>query len=127
LNSLRKHIVFRMMWGLLALHFLNVSVDTMDMYADYIPEDIHYNDQESIAEIVVEQFLGYEDAFAEYDDVDHENHTGKKRGLSIKIYFQSAENKSDIETQINALKHFSISENYLSIFCLSLDSPPPQV
>lgn len=126
MNTLRKHIGFRILWALLALHFLNVSVDSMDMYASYIPEDIHYNDQESIAEIVVEQLLGFEDAFAEYDDVDHENHTGKKRGMSFKIYFQSAENKSDFETQVNALKHFSISEKFLSNFCLSLDSPPPQ-
>lgn len=126
MNTLRKHIVFRMMWGLLALHFLNVSVDTMDMYAEYIPEDIHYNDQESIAEIVVEQLLGYDDAFAEYDDVDHENHTGKKRGLTLKLYFQVAESKSDINLQLSLMKYFSLSENYYSNFCLSLDSPPPQ-
>jgi hypothetical protein len=52
------------------VQLLNVSVDPPDFAAIDRPEDLSYNDLESIVEIVIEEALGYEDALPEYDDND---------------------------------------------------------
>ncbi len=57
----------------MAIYLLNISVDTADRNPAHLPEDLTYNDQESIVEIVVEKILGFEQAFEEYDDPDNEN------------------------------------------------------
>ncbi|TXB68372.1 hypothetical protein [Phaeodactylibacter luteus] len=69
----------------MGLYLLNISVDTADPYPDYIPEDLSFNDQESIVEILLEQVLGYENAIAEYDDHDSSGHSkGKTAKLDLK-------------------------------------------
>lgn len=49
---------------------LNVSVDSQDPLSYQLKENTTINDQESVIEIVIEKLLGYENAIAEYDDVD---------------------------------------------------------
>ena len=61
----------------MALYLLNISVDMADPMPRFVPEDLSYNDQESIVEIVVEQLLGYEDAFEEFDDADSSDQNSK--------------------------------------------------
>lgn len=62
----------------MGFYLLNISVDSADLNPEHIPEDLAINDQESIIEIIVEQVLGYQDAFKEYDDHDTENHNHKR-------------------------------------------------
>ena len=62
----------------MGLYLLNISVDPSDPNPQHIPEDLSFNDQESIVEIIVEYVLGYEDAIKEYDDRDTEDHNAKK-------------------------------------------------
>ncbi len=57
----------------MCVYLLNGSVDSPDMYPDYIPEDLSYNDQESIIEIILEKVLGFDNIIAEYDDRDTEH------------------------------------------------------
>ena len=54
----------------MAAFLLNLSVDAPDPFPDYVPEDLTHNEQESITEWVAEHLLGFENAFAEYDDGD---------------------------------------------------------
>lgn len=56
----------------MCLYLLNGSVDSPDMSPDYIPEDLSYNDQESILEIILEKVLGFDNMIAEYDERDTE-------------------------------------------------------
>ena len=63
-------------WLFMSLYLLNISVDSPDYFSNSISEDLSFNDQESIVEIVVEQVLGYENAIKEYDDNDTEEHNG---------------------------------------------------
>ncbi len=66
----------------MAAFLLNLSVDAPDPFPDYLPENLTHNEQESITEWVVEQLLGFENAFAEYDDDDTEERHQK---LQVKL------------------------------------------
>lgn len=59
--------------GLIAMIILNCSVDAPDLQPEYVPEDLTYNDIESIVEWVLEDVLGYQDIIKEYDDDDNSN------------------------------------------------------
>lgn len=57
-------------WCLVLVQLLNVSVDPPDLVVIDSPEDLSFNDPESLVEIVAEHILGYEDALPEYDEND---------------------------------------------------------
>jgi hypothetical protein len=69
----------------MALQLLNISVDSPDPYPTHIPENLAINDQESMLEIVIEQFMGYDNAIEEYDDNDMENNS-KRTSASIELF-----------------------------------------
>src|SRR5690606_19106034 len=111
--QLIKHsTVTRYLCGLMALYLLNISVDTVDAYPNRAAEDLSFNDQESIVEIVVEKVLGFEDAIEEHDDPDTENHT-KKNNFKIDfvpICFYLLENKK-INTTVKKQTYFYQNNN----------------
>lgn len=72
LARIRTYRFTSLFWCLTLVQLLNVAVDPPDMEAVALPEDLSYNDPESILEIVVEDMLGYEDALPEHDDNDSE-------------------------------------------------------
>jgi hypothetical protein len=74
MKDLRKHIATRLLFGLLALHILNISIDPPDFYSEEIPEDLSYNEMESIIELVLEKGLNIENAIPETDDNDNNFH-----------------------------------------------------
>ncbi|WP_051664203.1 hypothetical protein [Dyadobacter crusticola] len=73
MNYLRKCWWTKLLVGFLALHILNLSVDSPDGQPYFVAEDLSINDQESFVELVVEKILGFDDAFAEFDDPDSSN------------------------------------------------------
>ena len=70
------------MWGIFAFHLLNISIDNPDPQPAHIPEDLTYNDQESILELVLETLLDFEEAIPESDDPDTED-TGKQQNTGF--------------------------------------------
>lgn len=62
---------------LMALHIFNISVDTPDADPDSKPEDLSYNDMESVVEIILEKCLDYDNAIAEHDEADEDCVTSK--------------------------------------------------
>ena len=62
----------------MALYLLNISVDSHDLNPEPLAINLSINEQESIVEIVVEQILGFENAIAENDDHDQQQHKTKK-------------------------------------------------
>lgn len=111
----------------MALYMLNISVDSADPNPNHIPEDLTFNDQESIIEIVLEKILGYEDAIKEYDDTDMEDHTGKtpvkidliaNNNFNININLFSAYSKKG---------KFTDCKIYLTNGFKKLDDPPPKI
>ena len=110
----------------MGLYLLNISVDTADPDPEYIPEDLSFNDQESIVEIIIEQVLGYEDAIKEYDDHDTESHH-KNNHLKIDLL-------ADIVTThhflLPLMKNRSCHPDYeaaLASGFREIDSPPPRI
>jgi hypothetical protein len=108
----------------MALHILNYSVDTPDAQPDYIPEDLTYNDMESILEVLLENVFGIQNAIAEHD----ENDTGS---FEIKKQFSFFYHTKFKINQIfdNGLTVI-VSNNYFvkfpSLFHPEIVPPPPK-
>lgn len=111
----------------MGLYLLNISVDPADPNPDYIPEDLSINDQESMVELIVEQLLGFEDAFEEFEDPDGEDHHSKKN-LKIDLVLQPFSN-SKYTDQIHLIRnqHFSRYNTDLFGGFKKISSPPPKV
>lgn len=126
-QNLRHNITVRFLWGFMGLYFLNISVDTVDANPNHIPEDLSFNDQESIVEIVVEQVLGYENAIEEHDDTDTENHT-KKSSFKIDFIPLAASEENNRKPISLVLKHICYhSHRNISVGHHQLNNPPPEV
>ena len=111
----------------MSLYLLNISVDTPDPNPEYIPEDLAFNDQESIVEIVVEKVLGFEDAIKEYDDHDSEDHNKKKNvKIDLLVHVANGCNKTHNKV-IDRKKLYSDYEARLTNGFIEIDSPPPKV
>ncbi|MDI9256199.1 hypothetical protein [Flavobacterium sedimenticola] len=70
---------------LLAAYLLNISVDAPDVLSNKA-EDLTFNDQESVIEIVVEKILDFENSIQELDDNDTEQQSPIKKNLQIDYY-----------------------------------------
>lgn len=111
----------------MGLYLLNISVDTVDPNPDHIPEDLSFNDQESIIEIVLEKVLGYEDAIKEYDDHDTEEHNKQKNikvDLLVHVIKVDKFNHNLIDERKNLYPDY---EARLTKGFNKLDSPPPKI
>lgn len=112
--------------GLIALYLLNISVDIADPNPDYIPEDLSFNDQESLFEIFVEQILGYENAIREFDDPDTGDHN-KKKTVKVDLTVHQIK-KADPHHPLKFKKirchHY---EARIRSGFVETDSPPPEV
>lgn len=113
-------------WLFMSLYLLNISVDSPDYFSNSISEDLSFNDQESIVEIVVEQVLGYENAIKEYDDNDTEEHNGKvqlKVDWFSKPIYSGIFSSSNLEANKDA---FYSPKLKLSLGYFQTDTPPPK-
>lgn len=111
----------------MGLFLLNISVDSVDPYPDYIPEDLSFNDQESIIEIVVEKILGFENAFEEYDDPDGEDHNKKNNvKVNLLVHFYANYKSPHLLTLQNS-RHFPDYGTVLTSGFEEIDSPPPKI
>ena len=111
----------------MGFYLLNISVDAPDLYPEYIPENLTFNDQESIIEIVVEKILGFEDAIKEYDDHDNEDHntkTASKIDLIVQNTVRSAIKPSFKEIH---KQKFPDYKTYLTAGFEQLDTPQPKI
>jgi hypothetical protein len=115
----------------MALNIFNLSVDVKDATDCYMPEDLSINDQESFIEIVVEKWLGYENALSEHDEPDQESggtidfqkvtYTNTSQQIYIK---QEALNLS---CENDYRQHsFIYKPNFIQIPFLDIVSPPPK-
>jgi hypothetical protein len=66
----RHYIIYRLFSVVMTLHILNLSVDAADVLPDSIPEDLSFNEIESVIEFVLEDVLHIENALPEHDEHD---------------------------------------------------------
>ncbi len=109
----------------MGLYLLNISVDTADANPEHIAEDLTINDQESLVEIIVEKILGFENAFAEYDDHDKEDHDKKNKiDLIVLLSVEQTSSKKPFETRRQAYPNHRA---YLTKGYCQLHTPPPKI
>lgn len=127
ISQIRNSVFIRVLFGLLGLYLLNISVDTADPNPEHIAEDLSFNDQESIVEIIVEKVLGFENAIKEYDDHDTQDHN-KKVNVKIDLISQHTVD-FDFKQSIIASSRQKLSEyrTYLTNGFRQLDTPPPKI
>lgn len=128
LATIRKKKILRLFCAFMALYLLNCSVDTSDITPKYIPENLSFNDQETIVEIIVEKVLGFENAIPENEDSDSENQLVFKKTISVAFYILP-----DFDTKIKEILLSSrlensrfIEANILKTY-FEIHSPPPEV
>lgn len=110
----------------MGLYLLNISVDISDPNPQYVPEDLTFNDQESIVEIIVEKLLGFENAIEEHDEHDTEDQNEKKNGkVDLLTQLQTLTPTSSYVTDKNPEALFSFEDALANGF-YDIDSPPPQ-
>lgn len=126
ISRIKKSIFIKVFWGLMGIYLLNISVDSPDPYPGYIQENLTFNDQESIVEIIIEKILGFENAIEEYDDYDAEDHD-KKNNVKIDLIVQYIidSNKYPSAFGIRKKRHPDV-EAYLTNSFYQLDPPPPK-
>lgn len=128
LATIRKKKILRLFCAFMALYLLNCSVDTSDITPKYIPENLSFNDQETIVEIIVEKVLGFENAIPENEDSDSENQLVFKKTISVAFYILP-----DFDTKIKEILLSSHPENSRFIEAnilktyFEIHSPPPEV
>ena len=112
----------------MGFYLLNISVDADDPYPQHIPEDLTYNDQESIIEIFIEKVLGFENAIEEYDDHDTEDHNSKKKvdKTDLNVHFSFEFKNSQADFDIPRQQYVDLEVNLTPGF-FQLHSPPPQI
>lgn len=124
----RKHILSRIVWVFMALHILNCSIDSPDAQPDSVPENLSYNDIESVAELIIEQIMGFDNVIPEQDEHDTEE-GGSISIAKILFYCQSISTFSlsrseqfipSVEQQI----HYR--DTYASQFHPEIVPPPPK-
>lgn len=115
-----------LLWGLLALYFLNISIDVTNSFAYDVPENLNYNKQESVIEMLVEKVFGFENAIAEYDEQDADQSLQTKKTITIDAFVLPAQpnniNHGFAYTEIQKLFHYTQTSRpaYREI-----PSPPP--
>lgn len=122
----RNHIISRVFCLLMALHILNICVDTPDAQPESVPEDLTINDMESIVEIVLEKGFGIDNAISEHDEPDENDAGNFEMMKDFKLYSCS--------TAINFLNPATIvpkalipyDDFYCSSFINEISPPPPK-
>ncbi len=70
LSRIRAHSLTRTWCTLMALYLFNICADAPDPGLPGTPENLAYNDIESVVEILLEHTLHVENAVPEHDDAD---------------------------------------------------------
>lgn len=127
LQHINRSKINNALWLFMALYLFNISVDSPDGFPQNA-ENLTINDQESIIEIVIEKFLGYDNLITEHDDADSEEQSLGKKSYSLSYYLISNTYFNSLETYFKQTKKeiFCKNENPKVPF-FQKDSPPPEV
>ncbi|WP_072862493.1 hypothetical protein [Arenibacter palladensis] len=128
MKFIRTHINLKLFWFLMALHILNLSVDVQDPQPEGVPEDLSYNDMESVVEIILEQVLGIENAIPEYEEDDSGHNVIVKSNFQPIFYQQQLAMDFMLDNGDIAIKHnmFLYFDNYSEQFHPEIVPPPPK-
>lgn len=124
----KSHYNVRVACFLLAVHFLNFSIDPVDLRPNTVAEDLSINDIESFTELVAEDVLGYEDCFAEHEDADDEKSAPVPINVLKYICYQQ-DAGPDLEDRVlpGAKKVYFVRDHSdYAVLAIEITSPPPE-
>lgn len=125
IHKIKENSFNRILFGLLAFYLLNISIDLPDKFNDSVPENLAFNDQESIIEFIAEKVLGFENAFEEYDDFDNPN-PKKKSNNKVEVYkIQSFFYFTEVCFFKNSLNQYLYNNFDIISHFYTIDTPPP--
>lgn len=109
----------------LALHLLNFSIDSKDPHPEAVPEDLSFNDIESVTEFFAETVLGWKNAFAEHDEKDSED--GGSFDV-LKFYFSNCSISINHRINLQATRPSFVLKNSpdMASIAKKVSSPPPE-
>ena len=108
----------------MAIHMLNICVDMPDASPDSIPEDLSYNDQESILEMLLEQAFNIEDAIAEHDEAD-DNSSSLSLEMFQDVIIHADEDLIEMNNWVDHSRSVTPYKRNYSFFYLKEINPPP--
>lgn len=127
MNSRKYSVFLNRFWFLMAVYFLNISVDYQDIKGNKDIEKTPFNEQESIIELVVEKALGFENAISEHetDDTDENNTFKKNFSLDKFILSNPFALKNNFILATKKAESYHKCNYYKT--CLVIHSPPPEI
>lgn len=112
-----RHSKFlRCLWLLVALHILNFSIDNPDLQCISAPEDLSYNEIETLVEFALENVLGIENAIPEYDDPDSDNALHLHKTVTIDLYCSAITMPTPVEGIFNFEEKEKISPFQITFY-----------
>lgn len=96
-----------------------------DAHSDYIAEDLTFNDQESVIELVVEKVLGYENAIEEHDEPDDDSREFEMC-KEFKLYTNLLPSVSFQSPCSDLFHNTPFQEESLPDFFGEINPPPPK-
>jgi hypothetical protein len=128
MKFIRKHSIFNIFWFMMSFHILNYSIDCPDPQPNYIPEDLSYNDMESIVEVFLEQILSIPNAVSEHDenDMDEDSILTTKKCIDFYYYQRNTSFPYLLNSfLLPKLSHYT--DTYSTQFHPEIIPPPPKV
>ncbi len=109
---------------LIGLQILNSSIDAPDVLPEWIPENLSYNEIESVTEWLVEIVFTNKNKLQEFDDQD--DNKKKNQLKKDKDYYHNQSNTFSFLIGGNYSLQYSEDEAYLNITG-NIHSPPPEL
>ncbi len=86
IQAIRHRLFLRYYSVFMALYIFNCSVEHPGANAPGVSEELGVNYQESFVELLIEQFLGYENAIAEYEEEESSGASVFKKTLQWQLF-----------------------------------------
>jgi hypothetical protein len=127
MRNIKISLMFRYFWVVLAFHILNISIDAPDAKPDSFSEDLNFNDIESIAELVLEGWLGIQNIVPEHDEPDDQDGNSLEM-KKVDFFYQQASLKFQVFYPLStSVKFYNQNKPFCPERYLPIFSPPPEV
>lgn len=114
------------MWLFIAILIFNYSIDIPDEFGDEVVENLAFNDIESITELVLEVFMGIENAVPEHDEDDSEDGYKSAKKIDFSVLQKKSINEMNCLVVSQNKYHTSYFLNFFENPFLSAEIKPPQ-
>ena len=126
MDIVRHNLFLRCLWGFLALWIFNCSIDVPDYFCDEIPEDLSFNDIESVYEFFLEVVFEIDNAVPEHDEDDSEDGSNVSKKFDASTFKKIVIEDEAFIFIVNTEHSFSPFQSYFENPYLTGKKKPPQ-